>query len=103
MVDRCKYELQLSVSLFSGFVTTFPAEDMPLVAGEMCAMDDAMIVLHLHFTQAELSSLLMAQINQARRSRLTQGRDSLAARTDLSVLEKLVAAQRAAAPEALAD
>ena len=59
-------------------------------------MDDTVIVLHLHLTQAELSSLLMAQINQARHSRLTQGGDSLVARTDVAVLEKLVAAQRVA-------
>lgn len=66
-------------------------------------MDDAMIVLHLHLTQAELASLLMAQINQTRRNRLTQGEDSPAARTDLAVLEKLVAAQRAVPPRTPAD
>lgn len=55
-----------------------------------------MIVLHLHLTQDELTSLLMAQINQARVSRRTQGEDSPATRTDLAVLEKLVAAQRIA-------
>lgn len=59
-------------------------------------MNDTMIVLRLHLTQAELSSLLTAQINQTRRNRLTQGRDSPAACTDLAVLEKLVEAQRAA-------
>lgn len=66
-------------------------------------MDDAMVVLHLHLTQNELSSLLMAQINQARHSRLTQGDDDQITRTDLLVLEKLVAAQRAATFEARAD
>ncbi|GAB3786398.1 hypothetical protein [Dyella agri] len=60
-------------------------------------MDDTMIVLHLHLTHDELTSLLMAQINQARHSRRIQGRDGPSARTDLSVLEKLVAAQRVAA------
>lgn len=73
------------------------------VAQEMPAMDDTMIVLHLHLTQAELSSLLMAQINQTRHNRLTQGRDSPVTRTDLDVLEKLVEAQRAAALGVLAD
>ncbi|BFI97424.1 MAG: hypothetical protein RSP_29340 [Rhodanobacter sp.] len=60
-------------------------------------MDDAIILLHLHLTRAELSSLLMAQINQARHSRLTQGMDSPSARTDVAVLEKLVAAQNSSA------
>ncbi|MBD8897811.1 hypothetical protein [Rhodanobacter sp. DHG33] len=64
---------------------------------------DTMIVLHLHLTQAELSSLLMAQINQTRHSRLTQGRESLHALTDLAVLEKLVAAQRDARPGMLLE
>lgn len=66
-------------------------------------MDDTMLALHLHLTQAELSSLLMAQINQARHSRLTLGHDSPIAGTDLAVLEKLVAAQRAATSGMPAD
>lgn len=66
-------------------------------------MDEAVIVLHLQLTQAELGSLLMAQISQARQNRLTQGEDSPVTRTDHAVLEKLVAAQRAAAFGMLAD
>lgn len=69
----------------------------------MPAMDDPMVVLHLHLTQAELASLLMAQINQTRHNRLVQGRDSPLTRTDLDVLEKLVEAQRVATLGLLAD
>ncbi|HEY0199591.1 MAG TPA: hypothetical protein VGC19_13830 [Rhodanobacter sp.] len=56
-------------------------------------------ILQLRLTQPELSSLLMAQITQARHSRLTLGRDHPVTDVDRATLEKLVSAQR----QALAD
>jgi len=69
----------------------------------MPAKDDAVVVLRLQLTRSELSSLLMAQINQTRHSRLTQGEDHPNTRTDIRVLEKLVSAQRDATFEAWAS
>jgi hypothetical protein len=62
-------------------------------------MDEPLIALHLHLTQSELTSLLMAQITQARLSRLSFGELAAVTCTDRTVLEKLVAAQKQATPQ----
>ena len=56
-------------------------------------MDEPLITLHLHLTQAEITSLLMAQITQTRLSRLTFGEVAQITNVDRTVLEKLVRAQ----------
>ena len=56
-------------------------------------MKEPLITLQLRLTQAEMTSLLMAQITQARLSRLTYGEVSRTTRVDRAVLEKLIRAQ----------
>ncbi|EIL97131.1 hypothetical protein RHOFW104T7_04380 [Rhodanobacter thiooxydans] len=57
-------------------------------------MDESLITLHLHLTQAEITSLLMAQITQTRLSRLTFGEVAQVTNVDRTVLEKLMRAQK---------
>lgn len=54
---------------------------------------EPLITLQLRLTQAEMTSLLMAQITQTRLSRLTYGEVAKTTRVDRAVLEKLVRAQ----------
>ena len=61
-------------------------------------VSEPLITLHLYLTQTEITSLLMAQITQARHSRLTLGEGNPTTRVDRAVLEKLVLAQRQAIP-----
>ncbi|KRF02161.1 hypothetical protein ASG87_11875 [Frateuria sp. Soil773] len=62
-------------------------------------MDEPLITLSLRLTQAELSSLLMAQITQTRNSRLTLGEQHMSTVVDRAVLEKLMLAQQRMAAE----
>jgi hypothetical protein len=55
-------------------------------------MDEPLITLQL--TEAEVTSLLMAQITQTRHSRLTWGESAQITSIDRSVLEKLVRARQ---------
>lgn len=59
-------------------------------------MDEPLIVLQLSLTPSEISSLLMAQITQARHSRVTLGENSPVTRIDRNALEKLMVAQKRA-------
>lgn len=59
-------------------------------------VDEPVIVLRLQLSSAEVASLLMAQITQARQSRLTLGEDNPSTQIDHQVLEKLMTAQRRA-------
>lgn len=56
-------------------------------------VDEPLITLHLCLTQAEMSSLLMAQIMQVRGSRLKFGLFDPLTCIDRAVLEKLVQQQ----------
>ena len=62
-------------------------------------MSESLITLRLYLTPPEVTSLLMAQITQARHSRLTLGEGNPTARVDRMTLEKLVLAQQRAATE----
>lgn len=57
-------------------------------------MEEPLITLQLQLTEAEITSLLMAQITQTRHSRLTCGEFAQVTSIDRSVLEKLVHAQQ---------
>jgi hypothetical protein len=56
-------------------------------------VDKTLFTLHLHLTQPEITSLVMAQITQTRLSRLTFGEVAPITCVDRAVLEKLVRAQ----------
>ena len=57
-------------------------------------VDRPLITLRLELTEAEVTSLLMAQITQTRHSRLTCGEFAEITVVDRAVLEKLVQAQQ---------